>query len=85
MSLVLLPLIIALVIANSSSRGCGFRVDMWGTSSPGDKLTGDLANEPAIVACFVFRREICHPAFSDFCNKIGTNAKYRRASPTSGD
>jgi hypothetical protein len=34
------------VIANSSSRGCGFRVNMWGTSSPGDKLTGDLANEP---------------------------------------
>jgi putative tryptophan/tyrosine transport system substrate-binding protein len=23
------------VIANSSSRGCGFRVNMWGTSSPG--------------------------------------------------
>src|ERR1700724_3619510 len=22
------------VIANSSSRGCGFRVNMWGTSSP---------------------------------------------------
>ena len=22
------------------------RVNMWGTSSPGDKLTGDLANEP---------------------------------------
>jgi hypothetical protein len=20
------------------------------------------------VACFVFWREICHPAFSDFCN-----------------
>jgi hypothetical protein len=24
------------------------------------------------VACFVFWREICHPAFSDFCNTIGT-------------
>jgi hypothetical protein len=24
---------------------------------------------------FVFWRKICHPAFSDFCNKIGTNAK----------
>jgi integrase len=22
------------------------------------------------VACFVFWREICHPTFSDFCNKI---------------
>jgi hypothetical protein len=26
----------------------------------------------AIVACFDFWREICHPAFSDFCNTIGT-------------
>src|ERR1700736_1422121 len=34
------------VIANSSSRGCCFRVNIWGASSPGDKLTGDLANEP---------------------------------------
>ena len=24
------------------------------------------------MACFVFRRENCHPAFSDFCNTIGT-------------
>jgi hypothetical protein len=24
----------------------------------------------AIVACFDFWREICHPAFSDFCNTI---------------
>jgi hypothetical protein len=24
----------------------GFRVNMWGTSSPGDKLTGDFGNEP---------------------------------------
>jgi hypothetical protein len=32
--------------ANFSSCRCGFRVNMWGTSSPGDKLTGDLANEP---------------------------------------
>src|ERR1700732_5266192 len=34
------------VIANSSSRGCGFRVNMWGTSSSEDKLTGELAHEP---------------------------------------
>src|SRR4249920_1243588 len=33
-------------IANISSRRRGFRVNMWGTSSPGDKLTGDFGNEP---------------------------------------
>src|ERR1700730_7446968 len=49
---------------------------MWGTSSPGDNLTGDFGNESltphlsAIVACFVFWRGICHPAFSDFFNTI---------------
>src|SRR3954463_5864370 len=34
------------LIANFSSCGHGFRVNMWGTSSPGDKLTGDFGNEP---------------------------------------
>src|SRR5438552_17454294 len=33
-------------IANFSSCKRGFRVNMWGTSSPGDKLTGDFGNEP---------------------------------------
>ena len=48
----------------------------WGSCLwPGDKLTGDFGSEPdahlpAIVACFVVWREICHPAFSAFCNKI---------------
>jgi hypothetical protein len=28
------------------------------------------------VACFDFWREICHPAFSDFCNTIGTKPKW---------
>jgi hypothetical protein len=32
-------------------------------------LTPDLS---AIVACLVLWRGICQPAFSDFCNKIGT-------------
>jgi len=32
----------ALVIKNSPGRRRDFRVKMWGTSSPGDKLTGDL-------------------------------------------
>jgi hypothetical protein len=34
----------ALVIKNSSGCGRDFRVKMWGTSSPEDKLTGDLGN-----------------------------------------
>src|SRR5262249_34012602 len=29
---------------NSAGRGCDFHVKMWGTSSPDDKLTGDLGN-----------------------------------------
>ena len=32
--------------ANFSGCRRGFRVNMWGTSSPGDKLTGDFGNEP---------------------------------------
>ena len=34
------------LIANFSSCRRGFRVNMWGTSSPGDKLTGDFGNKP---------------------------------------
>src|SRR3954471_6341432 len=34
------------LIANFSSCRRGFRVNMWGASSPGDKLTGDFGNEP---------------------------------------
>ena len=50
---------------------------MWATSSPGDKLTGDFGNEPDATSIsdrglFRLLREICHPAFSDFCNTIGT-------------
>src|SRR3954451_24564497 len=67
----------ALLIANFLSCRRGFRVSMWGTSSPGDQLTGDSVTRltphlSAIVACFDFWREICHPAFSDFCNTICT-------------
>jgi hypothetical protein len=36
----------ALLIKNSFGRRRDFRVNMWGTSSPGDKLTGDFGNEP---------------------------------------
>src|SRR5262245_44529770 len=34
----------ALRIKNSAGCGCDFHVKMWGTSSPDDKLTGDLGN-----------------------------------------
>src|SRR6478609_8180220 len=34
----------ALVTKNSPGCRCGFRVKMWGTSSPGRKITGDLGN-----------------------------------------
>src|SRR4029450_12246645 len=34
------------LIAIFSSYRRGFRVNMWGTSSPGDKLTGDFGNRP---------------------------------------
>jgi hypothetical protein len=34
------------LIVNFSSCRRGFRVNMWGTSSPGDKLTGDFGNKP---------------------------------------
>src|SRR5258705_8730757 len=34
----------ALVIKNSPGFGRDLRVRMWGTSSPTDKLTGDLGN-----------------------------------------
>ena len=30
-----------------------------------------------IVACYDLWREICHPAFSDFCNTIGTELPIR--------
>jgi hypothetical protein len=34
----------ALVTKNSPGRRRDFRVKIWGTSSPDDKLTGDLGN-----------------------------------------
>jgi hypothetical protein len=34
------------LIANFSGCRRGFRVNMWGTSPPGDKLTGDFDDEP---------------------------------------
>jgi hypothetical protein len=34
------------MIENFPGRRSGFRVEMWGTSLPGDKLTSDFGNEP---------------------------------------
>jgi hypothetical protein len=39
-------------------------------SSQATSVTSLRPHLSAIVACFVFWREICHPTFSDFCNKI---------------
>ena len=48
---------------------------MWGTSSPGDKLTGDLANEPDATSIsdrglFCLLAGNLSPGVLDFCNKI---------------
>ena len=51
---------------------------MWGTSSPGDKLTGDFGNEPDATSIsdrglFRFLAGNLSPGVSDFCNTIGTS------------
>jgi hypothetical protein len=51
-------------------------------NSQATSLTNLTLHQLAIVACFVFWREICYPAFSDFCNKIchyRTHAVQQRA------
>ena len=45
----------------------------WGRPQRRTSVTSLTLRLSAIVACFVFWREICHPAFSDFCNKIRTS------------
>jgi len=48
----------ALVIKNSADYRRGFRVKMWGTSSPHVKLTGDFGNAVEVIRigdCFPFR------------------------------
>src|SRR5262245_46071323 len=73
-------------LGTKNSPGCrrDFHVKMWGTSSPDDKLTGDLGNafEAAEIGgrCgrIVFWRENYHRAISDFCNSIGTKRTCRR-------
>ena len=48
----------ALMIKNSEGYRRGFRVKMWGTSSPHLKLTGDFGNAIEVIrigSCFPFR------------------------------
>jgi hypothetical protein len=47
----------ALGFKNSAGRRRGFRVKMWGTSSPHVKLTGDFGNASEAIRigdCFLF-------------------------------
>jgi hypothetical protein len=72
----------ALVIKNSPGRRRDFRVKMWGTSSPDDKLTGDLGNVIESTQIGGRRsdcpmRENYHRAILDFCNNIGTKCECR--------
>jgi hypothetical protein len=50
---------------------------MWGTSSPEEKLTGDLGNvieATQIVSRIVLRRKNCHQAILDFLQQYRHNA-----------
>jgi hypothetical protein len=60
----------ALAIKNSFGRRRDFRVKMWGTSSPEDKLTGDLGNvieATSIVGRIFLQQENWCRAIWDFC------------------
>ena len=72
----------ALMIKNSAGCRHGFRVKMWGTSSPDDKRSGDLGNvierhRSAVVGWIVLRRKIYHRAILNFCNSIGSKRTFR--------
>jgi hypothetical protein len=69
----------ALLIKNSPGCTRDFRVKMWGTSSPDDKLVSDLAKaaESTKIAARRSDRLMAgnyHRPISDFCNNIGTDA-----------
>jgi hypothetical protein len=56
---------------------------MWGTSSPDDKLTGDLGNviETTQIGGRRSNRltaEICHRTILDFCNTIPLKVDIKR-------
>jgi hypothetical protein len=65
----------ALVIKISFGCTREFRVKMWGTSSPEDKLAGDLGNVIEATSTGGRRLDFLqqknkHRAIWDFCNKI---------------
>jgi hypothetical protein len=67
----------ALLIKNSFGCTRDFRVKMWGTSSPKDKLAGDLGNVIGATSIggrrsVFLQQEIWDQAIWDFCNNIGT-------------
>src|ERR1700680_3174066 len=67
----------ALVIKISFGCTRDFRVNMWGTSLPEDKLAGDLGNvigphRSAVVGRIFLQQENWRRAIWDFCNNIGT-------------
>src|SRR5262249_4189260 len=71
----------ALVIKNFPGFRRDFRVKMWGTSSPDDKLADDPGN--AIEGTRISGRRLDrlmagkhHRTISDFCNNIGTDRLY---------
>jgi hypothetical protein len=43
-------------------------------NSQATSVTSLRLYQSAIAARFIFWREICHPAFQDFCNTIGAKA-----------
>src|SRR6202048_3635859 len=69
----------ALAIKNSFGRRRDFHVKMWGTSSPEDKLAGDLGNvieATSVVGRIFLQQKIWRRAFWDFCNNIGTKRRF---------
>src|SRR6476469_8646607 len=65
----------ALVIKISFGCTREFRVKMWGTSSPEDKLAGDLGNVIEAISnrrssVIFLQQENWRRAIWDFCNKI---------------
>src|ERR1700736_5126302 len=66
----------ALEIKNSPGRRRDFRVKMWGTSSPDDKLTGDLGN--VIESTQIGGRRLdCHMALKLSPGNFGLLQQYR--------
>jgi hypothetical protein len=72
----------ALVIRISFGCTRDFRVNMWGTSLPEDKLAGGLGNvigphRSAVVGRIFLQQENWRRAIWDFCNNIGTTLPIR--------